>query len=210
LSEYELRTIVLQQWGLIVSVVLAIGTLALAAVALWGERLRQWWNRPRLRLSLGDPNLTHLTPSKRKGWYYQLHIENDRIPSPAENVEVRLTHVYLKGPDDSWQEHHFSGPVQVMWREPEARTRTIGPDAYATFAYLLEDEVAAHLQLYWRPNNLEEAAKILPNRTMKLRFKVVSNTAQSNELAIEIAWDGTWVEGRSEMPRHMVVKESAS
>lgn len=196
-----------ERWSLGINASLAVATVLLAGVALWGEKLRQWWTRPRLKLLLAEPNLTFLTGSGRKGWYYQLHVLNERTASPAENVQVLLTKVLKKGADGSWQEHRFSGPVQVKWRIPEPQTATVGPDRYATWAVLHENSDGASLNLYWTPNNLSEASVIGSREPVRLHFKAVSNTAESNEVALEVAWDGAWVEGRTEMAQHMIVKQ---
>jgi hypothetical protein len=112
-----------------------------------------------------------------------------------------------KGPDDSWQEQRFTGPVQVMWRWPDhiPQFATIGPDEYSTFARIIEGEKSLELRLYWYPNNL--TAFIPPREITRLQFKAVSDIAESNALTIEIAWDGQWEQGSTEMARHMIIKE---
>jgi hypothetical protein len=210
MTEYEMRSLALQQWGLWISIVLVVATLILAAVAVWGERIRQRWVRPKLRLLLDEPHLTFISGTNRRGWYYQLHVVNDRKTSPASNTQVRLTKVFKKALDDSWQEHQFSGPVQVQWRWPDQipQYATIGPDQHATFACLLEGADAAELCLFLTPNNLESRIPAL--EPTRLHFKAVSDTAESKELVLEVASDGQWEEGRSAMDTHMSVKEATS
>ena len=193
-----------------VNVLLIAATLILAVVAVWGERIRQWWARPRLRLLLDEPNLTPITGTDKKGWYYQLRVVNERKTSPASNTQVRLTKVFKKGPDVSWQERHFSGPVQVLWRWPDQipQYATIGADQHATFARLLKGADAVELCLYFTPNNLE--TRISAHEPTRLHFIAVSDSAESEEFVIEVAWDGQWEEGRSEMEAHMTIKESTS
>ena len=40
-----------------------------------------------------------------------------------------------------------------------------------------------------------------------LQFQAVSDTAESNVLDVEVACDGKWVEGSTEMSNHCIVKE---
>lgn len=195
-----------EKYSLIVNLFLAIFTFVAVVLALFGENIRQFWNKPKLNISLIDPSLNQ-TGSGIQGWFYLLRVFNLRRSSPAKNVRILLTRIFKKGPDDSWQEIIFSGPVQVMWRWPQFRPifATVGPDEIATFGLLYSNSNAFQLQLYWVPNNLKDT--IPSNQLTRLVFQAVSDTAESNELTVEVAWDGAWVSGSAEMKKHLVVKE---
>lgn len=49
--------------------------------------------------------------------------------------------------------------------------------------------------------------QIIFNNPTKLTFKAVSDIAESNELTLELAWDGKWEQGFIEMKNHMIIKE---
>jgi hypothetical protein len=183
-----------------------LATLAAVVVAIWGERIRQHLASPKLTITLDKPSLTK-TNDGRKGWYYLLCVKNERQSSPALNVRVLLTRVFKKGPDGSWQEQRFSGPTQVMWRWPAIMPlyATVGPEERATFGFLLQGSQAFGLQVYYPPNNLQ--TDVLMGEPTRLEFRAVSDTVQSGVLTIEVAWDGTWGEGRAEMEGHLVVKQ---
>lgn len=83
---------------------------------------------------------------------------------------------------------------------------TVGPDENATFGYLNEGAEAFGLQLYHYPNNLQRS--ISSGEPTRLEFRVVSDTAQSKAITIEVAWDGEWTEG-AEMRDHLVVRQIA-
>jgi hypothetical protein len=144
---------------------------------------------------------------KRKGWYYLIQVFNERKTSPTYDVRLLLVKVLEKAPDDSWKEQKFSGPTQVMWQWPQISPQyaTIGPPEFSTFRALLENSNQIELKMYWFPNNLKRT--IAPHDTTRLEFKVVSDTAESNTILIEIGWDGVWKEGRLEMQNHCIVKE---
>jgi hypothetical protein len=175
-------------------------------VAIWGERIRQIWVKPKLRIRLDDPSFT-TTSGGQRGWYYLLRVTNEKESSPARNVRVLLTRVLKRGPDGSWQEQRFSGHTQVNWRWTQLMPlyATIGPDELSTFGQLLEGSDSFELQLYWYPNNLTPT--IPSNEPTRLQFKAVSDTVASDTLTVEVAWDGDWVEGRLEMQNHLVVRE---
>lgn len=195
-----------EKYSLWINSIFAFLTLAAVIVAIWGEKIRQIWTKPKLKISLYEPSLTK-TNAEIKGWYYLIRVSNDRPSSPAKNVRILLTNAHKKGPDGSWIEQKFSGPTQVMWRWPQLSPLylTVGPDELSTFGFLLENADSFELQLYWYPNNLNRS--IPSNESRRLTFKAVSDTAESKPLNIEVAWDGTWVEGRAEMKDHLVVKE---
>lgn len=199
MTEYE-------KWTLFLQGAAVFATLVIAALAIWGEKIRQIWNKPQLKLHLDAPSLTR-TSGGQRGWYYLIKVRNQKASSPAKNVRILLTNILKKGPDGSWIEQRFSGPTQVTWRWPDLMPlyATIGPQENSSFGYLLENSRAFRLQLYWYPNNL--TAEIPPNDPTRLKFKAVSDTAQSNVLTIELAWDGQWVEGSAEMRDHLAVKE---
>lgn len=207
MNEYEIRSLSLQEYSLWINGLYVLATLLLAAIAIWGERIRQRWVRPKLRLVLDEPTLTSHSDSGSKAWYYHLRVVNDRRTSPATNVRVLFQQMLKKGADDTWQEQRFTGPVQVMWRwrDYTPQFTTIGPDEYSAFACIVQGEKTLKLRLYWYPNNL--LAFIPPREITRLKFKAVSDIAESDVLTIEIAWDGQWGQGSTEMAKHISIKE---
>jgi len=174
MTEYE-------KYSLLLNIIYVVATLLLAALALWGEKIRQIWTKPRLSIDLDEPTLTSHTDGK-DGWYYHIRVKNSRKSTPARNVRVLLCAVFKKGPDGEWHERKFSGPVQALWRWPQYAPQyaTVGPDEHSTFGCLREDSNSFQIQLYWTPLNLNCA--IIPNDPTKLQFKAVSDTAESSML----------------------------
>jgi hypothetical protein len=209
MNEYEIRNLNLQEYSLWINGLYVLATLLLAAIAIWGEKLRQLWFRPKLRLLLDEPTLTFHSdsPSRPKAWYYHLRVVNNRRTTPAINVRVLFQRMLKKGADDTWQEQRFTSPVQVKWRWSEYTPQfvTVGPDEYSSFAHIVQGENSLRLNLYWYPNNL--TALIRAREITRLQFKAVSDITESNVLAIEVAWDGEWEQGSTEMAKHMIIKE---
>jgi hypothetical protein len=199
MTEYERWNLILQATGILV-------TLILATIAIWGEKIRQLWIKPKLELHLDSPSLTS-TADGKKVWCYLIKVLNHRNSSPAKNVRVLLTSIFKKRPDGCWAEQRFSGPIQVTWRWPNWTPlyATIGPQEHCTFGNLREGSKSFRLQSYWCPNNL--IPEIAENDPTRLKFKAVSDNAESNILTIELAWDGQWIEGSAEMCDHIIVKE---
>jgi len=206
MTEYEINNLAYQKIDLIISGLYLFATLLLAFLALFGERIKQAWNRPELRLILDEPTLTSHSNATEKGWYYHVKVINEKRRAPAQNVRVLLCKVMKKGPDGAWLEHKFSGPVQVMWIWPDFMPQylTIGPDEKATFCSVLENSKTIELKLYVVPMNLPQQINI--KEPTKLVFRAVSDNAQSKELPVEISWDGEWEQGVTEMKRHMIMR----
>jgi hypothetical protein len=199
MTEYERYSLLIEAVGITV-------TLVAVAIAIWGERIRQIWTKPQLRISLHDP-VFNTIGAETGGWYYLILVTNDRLSSPAQNVRLLLTKVWRQSPDGSWYEQKFSGPTQVAWRWKNVSPQypTIGPESLATFGCLLEHRDSFKLQLYLYPNNLDP--RIRPNKPTRLELQAVSDTAKSKTLTIEVVWDGKWVEAGDQIQNHCVVKE---
>jgi hypothetical protein len=197
MTEYEKCSLLIRAVGVLV-------TLVAIAVAIWGERIRQLWSKPRLAISLHDP-VFNTTRAGKGAWYYLISVANSRRSSPAPNTRLLLTGVWKKDPTGSWYERVFSGPIQVLWRWQHVSPQfpTIGPETLATFGWLREDELF-RLQLYLYPNNLQES--IPADEPTQLVFRAVSDTAESKPLTVEVAWDGIWVEARDQIANHCVVR----
>jgi hypothetical protein len=201
MTEYE-------KYSLLTAAISSFVTLLAVGAAIWGERIRQWWTQPKLRISLSDTtgSLANRTDGK-KGRYYSLNVTNERRSSPAINVRVLLTEIKKRGPDGNWRPVIFSAPVNVTWKWPTITPAyaTIGPDEMATFGFIIEGASRFELQLYWRPNNLDPTFP--PNEPVQLSFKAVSDTVESNSLTVQVAWDGKWEEGTVEMQGHLTINE---
>jgi len=197
-SEYETYSVWIGLGGIIV-------TFLAVVVAIWGERLRQSFSSPKLRISLESPALTSCNDG-HQGWYYILCVKNERSSSPATNVQVLLTRVLKPTPEGAWEEQKFSGPVPVMWRWPQIQPpyETVGPDKWATFGYVIANTQDLVLQLYFRPNNLPPS--ISPNDATRLEFCAVSDTGRSKPIVVQVNWDGGWAEDADEMHSHLTVQ----
>jgi len=195
-----------EKYSLLIGIGSVAATFSAVVVAIWGERIRQRWASPKLRISLDEPSLT-TTNDGRKGWYYRLCVKNERQSSPAVNVRVLLTRVWKKGPDGSWQEQRFSGPTQVTWQWPELMPlyATVGPEERATFGFLLQDSQGFELRPYSRPNNLQGI--VVKGEQTRFEFKAVSDAVESKAIVVEVVWDGIWVDSPAEMRKHLIVKQ---
>jgi hypothetical protein len=102
----------------------------------------------------------------------------------------------------------WSGEIPLKWRHmpPEVGGRTVGHSIESDLVSIFEvGRLMVHPVLMPHP-----LAKYL-HRDGKCRMKLVLQArgleADSNTLAVEIAWDGVWHNETQEIARHMVVRE---
>jgi hypothetical protein len=192
--------------SLLVSWIGVFTTLIIIILAIWGEKIRQIWTKPKLEIFLDTPNF-NVTKSGARGWYYLVRVTNKKISCPANNVRLLLIQMFKRGVDGDWREENFSGPVEVMWQNPSLNPNnvTIGPPQRATISSLVEGRDEFFFSLYWSPNNLKTT--ISASEPTRLVFQARSDTAQSNLITVEINWDGEWNEGRLKMQNHCIIRK---
>ncbi len=198
-------------WNWWVSAFSAIGTLIAVVVAVFGDKVRNKFFPPTLKIDLPRPqgDLTRLSNSKtgaltNPARYYHLRIANERRWSPAHEVQFFLLRIDAPGPNGEFR-RAWEGNVPLMWRDQSilpARL-TIGPVAYCDL-FRIEQGVGLQLLPIITPNNL---TVLYPDKChMIWTLQVRSNELDAAELRVEVAWDGLWADGEVEMQQHAVVK----
>jgi len=202
-------------WTWWVRLASAVFTLLAVIVALDGEKLRARWFPPilKLRILRKEGEKAPITRLNQQGVaqhvddsrYYHLRVWNERRWSPAEQVQVFLTRLYEPGPGDEPQ-LAWVGNVPLRWRDQEfvPLLQTVGAAKDCDFCMVLKNGGTLSLMPVILPNSLNA------RRQGSCRFIVWvqarSNQADSQEIRIEVAWDGLWEDGDTEMQRHLDVK----
>ena len=197
-------------WNLIIQGAVALGTILIAAIAIWGDLVRSWLSGPKLKVRLlnrlGElTNLSDGTPV----WYYHLKVTNDRKGSPTHKVRVVLTKIFQPAADGSWVDRSFSGPLQLTWQFPQFHVQfpSVGPDHVSDLGCIVKGRQFV-LTPYVTPNNFK--GFVGANQSIRVEVMAVADNGQSKPTLIEIAWDGNWSEEPEKMSRHLVVKEVTS
>ena len=194
-------------WYMISQWAIAIGSIVVAIVALWGHVIRARWFGPKLHLTLKDSRgeavmFSDGIPSR----YYHLRVWNDRRASPANNVRVVIKTIYRPNADGTLSQVPLSGPLQLAWQYQGStpQYQTIGAESTCDLGYVRQRE-SFRLSTLFHHNSFDP--------TVQQRQKVIvdlvalSDEGESNELKLEIAWDGIWSEDSDELVRRMVVKQ---
>jgi len=134
----------------------AIGTVAVAVVAIWGDWIRARLAGPQIALALrderGDLNRRN---DGVKEIYYHLFIANRRLWSPAEAVRVLVVGLAKRRPDGSYLAEPLVAPLQLTWAFPTFHELfpTIADSDTCDFGAIDEHSGRFRLSTYITPNN---------------------------------------------------------
>ena len=186
-----------------------VATLIIAALAIWGQRVRARWAGPKLTLRLLDPqgeriDLTDGTNCR----FYHLQVTNWRRSSHAQNVRVVLTKVSRPAADGSISPNALSGPIQLTWQHGHSLPQylTLGPPQNADLGNVTRTGVFKLSPIFFATNL---NAVLQPGERMEVETIAVSDETESAPLCVSIAWDGTWAEDATQMTHHLTMKEVA-
>jgi hypothetical protein len=192
----------------IAAVFTAIGTVAVAVLAIWGSWVRDRVAGPKLRVSLlnSHGNLTVQNDGKR-AIYYHLSVVNERRWSTAEKVRVLVTGIAKRRPDGSFAAESLTAPLQLTWAYSEFHEQfpTIGTPDTCDFGYLLESDGTLKLSTYITPNNFQ--GFIVKDEAIRVTVIAAAHNGESKPIVVEVHWDGQWSTDLSEMQRHLVIKQ---
>ena len=185
----------------------AIGTVSVAVLAIWGDKIRAAIAGPKLKLELRDTrgNLT-FRANQKSTIYYHIKLTNKRRWSPAEHVRVLVTGIEKKRPDGTYFPESLVAPLQLTWAYPQFHELlpTIATNDVCDLGFLDEDAQRFNLSLYVVPHNFRGYVK--PNQSMRVSIVASAHNYESKSpLVLEISWDGTWSDNMDEMQRHLVI-----
>lgn len=200
----------------IIQIFVAFGTILVAILAIWGDWVRyQLGLRPTLLLSLSDPrgeyitiseSVDGLTMASTPAYYYHLKVSNKKRWTQAVNVRVLITALLMPAADGTLIEQPLAGPLQLMWRHAQYHPpySLVGPDDFCDLGFIKKDQVFRLTPLV-APNNFR--GQLEANQGMRIVVRAVADNAESNDLLIDIRWDGLWDDDQIRMSSHLTVKE---
>jgi len=202
----------------------ALGTWAVAIAAIWGGRIQSLLYPPGLKIALenntGDLTTETLftrgedgqiTSRQRQGRYFRIVVSNTRKGRwpTAHNAQVLLTTIEAPGPSGQPQVT-WRGELPLGWMHGEAfpPVRDIGPPATADFI-VVTSENTMHIQTVIEPASTFQRNYAGPTR---LWLTVLARTQEvdSNQLRVEVGWDGKWDAGTAEMGSHFKLSSTAA
>ena len=194
-------------WYMVSQWAVAAGTIVVAIVALWGHIIRARWFGSKLRLALKNPKgEVSMFSDGVVSRYYHLRVWNDRRASPAHNVRVVIKALYRPSADGTMSLTPLSGPLQLAWQfqGSNPQFQTIGAESTCDLGFLRQGEPFS-LSTLFRHISFDPAVRERQKAIVAL--VALSDEGESNELKLEIAWDGIWSEDSDEIVKHIVVKQ---
>lgn len=197
----------------IAKVFAAIGTVTVAILAIWGDKIRAIVAGPKLELSLHDPRGDFtVRANQRRAIYYHIRLTNKRTWSPARRVRVLVTGIEKKRPDGTFFPEPLMIPLWLTWAfslsfpQFHELLPTIGTARICDLGFLDEGAERFTLPIYVVPNNFR--GYVSAGESMRVSLVASGDNYESKSpLVLEISWDGKWSSDSDEMQRHLVIKE---
>jgi hypothetical protein len=107
----------------------------------------------------------------------------------------------------------WTGEIPLEWEQGEIHPlfRTVGRPARAKFVVAANDTTMdqrqLHLMLLIVPSNFERSYTAATHLWVTLM--AISDEGKSDEVRLEIAWDGQWDDGEAEMAQHLRILRAA-
>ncbi|HUO44036.1 MAG TPA: hypothetical protein VMT94_03875 [Burkholderiales bacterium] len=204
-------------WDLVFQGLAAIGTVAVAILAIWGEKIRACLAPPKLIIQphtlRGDPTVLKLRgvidPSGgQKVMYYHLKVMNVRPWLAVQNCRVLLKGLSRRGPDGRFRAVSMAVPVQFVWAPAEVTPQqiTIAKEQVLDFGRIGEQDVKFTPILYTYPNNFQGFVE--KDQAVRYYLEIeASNFVSPKPRVFEVAWDGKWEFEPEKMEHHLRITE---
>ena len=190
----------------------AIGTIAVAILAIWGDSIRARFVGP--KLSIVSHNLRGsvipLTNGPRS-IFYHLKVVNARSTVSAKNCRVLLKKIWRKAPNGAFQEATLTVPLTFFWAPSEITPPyiTLVKEQIIDFGILIEGQDNFRPVLISITNNFQGLVRA--NEVVRFGLEIVSDNFVSPHLQIfEVAWNGKWSDNLDLMAQNLQIQEVTS
>lgn len=197
--------------GEISNIAVAVGTLILAVVAIYGDWAKSKLMPPKasleLRSSQGDPTFFSPGGNGNEVMFYHVKVVNLRTWLPITNCRVWLKALQKRAADGSYKQIPMSVPLELAWAPAEARER---------FVTIVTERILdlGHVSLRYgefRPSALSISNNfkgfVKPGESVRFGLWIdASNYNSENLVYFEVSWDGTFSHDPAAFEQHLVVK----
>ena len=193
---------------LVIDSTVAIGTLAVAVLAIWGEWIRSVLAPAKLTIR---PHTLKGDPTSSRGFqlmYYHLKVVNERRWLPVTNCRVLLKGLSRRRPDGHFHAVPMAVPLQFVWAPAEVTPPviTVQSEHILDFGFVSEDSNRFAPVLYSYANNFE--GYVGPNEAVRFHIEIeASNFSSTRYQVFEVSWDGTWSHDPTVMACHLIIRE---
>jgi hypothetical protein len=192
---------------IVIDGLVALGTLLVAATAIWGDWFRAKFVPTKLTLTgpipAGGARTTYSTGAK--AMFVQFKVINESQLS-ARNCRVMLVGMSRRDPSGNFQPEPMIYPCPFTWSPMEAMPpiMTIVREQQLDLGYVNENGPAFVPRFYYQPFNFR--GTILPNEAVRYEIQIEAENFTSPRYVVEVAWDGQWSFVPDEMRRHLPIR----
>ena len=199
--------------SLIIQFFIALGTIAVAILAIWGDWVRLKFAAPKLKIEIQDtkkePEMVRYNDGK-KGYYFHLKLTNKKIGRIAKNCKILLVAVAKQLPDGEFETIPFNSCYPFQWtpagNNPFYKIDFAWKEQLFDFGILGQDDVEFKPAIQWFHNDFEGYVKKGEIKRFYLQV-LADNFIHGKPQVFEVAWNGQWTDNREEMKRNLIVKE---
>ncbi len=196
-------------WNLVIQLMTAIGTIAVAVIAIWGDWLKAKLTPPKLQIvplnTRGE--LTQFGNGTRV-IFYHFKVINSRPWTIAKNCRVLLKGIYKELPSGQFQNLALNTNPSFIWTPAEITPQVINlaKEHAFDFGFLAENASEFRPVLNIVPNNFQGFVRA----GQKVRFCLqpsADNFLTEKYQVFEVAWNGQWSDNLDNMTQNISIRE---
>jgi hypothetical protein len=196
-------------WNLFIQLLTAIGTIAVAVIAIWGDWIKIKLTPPKLKIIALNTRgeLTNFTNGTRV-IYYHLKVINSRPWTIAKNCKVLLKAISKELPSGQFQNQPLNTNPSFIWTPAEITPQAINlaKEQAFDFGFLQENGQEFRPVLNITPNNFQGFVRA----NQKIRFSLqpyADNYISEKYQVFEVAWNGNWSDNMDTMTQNITIRE---
>jgi len=205
--------------GLVFDGLVALGTIGLAIVAVFQDRIRDRLARPRVRIKphpgkhcLKCP-LRNLAGDEIPAYWFGLAVTNEKPSRPARECTVLLEDMYRwNQTNHRWERNQPPIPYPYIWAPGHLMRSsvTIRRTEVFDFGKIIKQPTSAEPEfmpeLLYRANSYDPALRQGQTGLYVLRVEA-EHLAQGLRQVWQVSWDGIWNDDENEMGKHVEMIE---
>lgn len=197
--------------SLIVDLMIALGTITVAILAIWGNYWISILTPPKLKIVVqnihGERTSLNNSKSSIPTIYYHLKIINERTWSPAKNCKVKLSAVEKNMMNGDVKKFSFNALPTFSWAPAELNGHNMDISHEQSFDFLRLIQGKDHIEpvLISFPNNFDGFV----NREEKVKYTMVisADGYKSPAQTFEVYWNGKWDDDMNNMADNVQINE---
>lgn len=199
-------------WNIVTQLLIAIITLIVGVIAIWGDFIRNKFSPLKLEISpqnlSGELTTWYNGPNSGKVYYYHLKVVNNSNWQLAKHCRVLLTGMYKKDSKGSFVYTGFNALHPFEWTPAEDGKEYVDITGSHVFDFgrIYENVNSFSVATRRYPNNFKGI--LMPNETIRYCLKIDAvGFRQKKDQIFEVTWNGQWSDDEEIMKNYVTIKE---